>query len=117
MREVNPLVQNSSVNYASAVKRTHYMSIVELSYELTPPTGEKSFHAAHILHKPFLAEIAGLGCDLILVADGFRVPTRLCDPYVLVYGKTCRDVDCAVDMVKHKIRQHQQVCGKCTTLS
>ena len=64
-----------------------------------------------------LAEIAGLGCDLILVADGFRIPTRLCDPYVLVYGKTFRDVDRAVDMVKHKIRQHQQVCGKCTMLS
>jgi hypothetical protein len=106
VREVNPLVED-------LVER--YMSIVEVSYELTTPNGEKSFHAAHILHKPFLAEIAGLGCDLILVADGFRIPTRLCDPYVLVYGKTYQDVDRAVDMVKHKIRQHQQVCGKCTS--
>ena len=102
VKDANPLLGNHSVDY---------MSIVELSYE---HTREKSFHAAHILHKPFLQEISGLGCDLILVAKGFKIPTNLCDPYVFVYGRKFQDVDGAVQIVKKKIWQHQQVCGKCT---
>ncbi|KAL7427503.1 hypothetical protein ACHAXM_000874 [Skeletonema potamos] len=102
VKDVNPLRDNQSVDY---------MSVVELSYE---QTREKSFHAAHILHKPFLQEIGEVGCDLILVANGFRIPTKLCDPYVLVYGRKYQDVDKAVQMVQRKISDHQGVCGKCT---
>ena len=104
VRNVNPFLEN----------RMHtFMSIVELSYEHFENLKEKSFHAAHVLHKPLLREISNVGCDLILVAKGFQVSTDLCDPYVFVYGMTYPEVDRAVQKVKEKIRDHQQVCGKC----
>jgi len=101
VRNVNPFLDN----------RLTYMSIVEMSYE--EHMNEKSFHAAHILHKPLLCDITNLGCDLILVAKGFRTSTNKCDPYVFVYGRKYQDVDKAVQLVKEKIRDHQHVCGKC----
>jgi len=100
VKDINPLLDNRMVRY---------MSIVELSYE----EHTREFHAAHILHKPLLREITGLGCDLILVAKGFRISTNACDPYVFVYGRQYQDVDKAVQLVKKKIKQHQHVCGKC----
>ena len=104
VKDLNPLLD---------YPKSSFMSIVEISYEHFEHLKEKSFHAAHILHKPFLREISNLGCDLILVAKGFQVYTNLCDPYVFVYGRTYQDVDRAVRMVKEKIRDHQHVCGKC----
>lgn len=106
VKDVNPLLENSM---------TTFMSIVEISYEENNMK-EKSFHAAHILHKPLLHDISALGCDLMMVAEGFRVPTNLCDPYVFVYGRRYQDVDKAVQIVKGKIRDHQRVCGKCIVM-
>eukprot|EP00573_Skeletonema_grethae_P012709 CAMPEP_0201710630 /NCGR_PEP_ID=MMETSP0578-20130828/58724_1 /ASSEMBLY_ACC=CAM_ASM_000663 /TAXON_ID=267565 /ORGANISM="Skeletonema grethea, Strain CCMP 1804" /LENGTH=466 /DNA_ID=CAMNT_0048199661 /DNA_START=1411 /DNA_END=2811 /DNA_ORIENTATION=- len=103
VKDVNPLQDNPMVTF---------MSIVEISYEENNMK-EKSFHAAHILHRPFLNDVSDVGCDLILVEKGFRVFTNLCDPYVFVYGRRYQDVDKAVQLVKDKIRHHQRVCGKC----
>lgn len=104
VKDVNPLLDNPM---------TTFMSIVEISYEENNNRKEKSFHAAHILHKPLLHDISALGCDLMLVAEGFRCSTNLCEPYVFVYGRRYQDVDKAVQIVKGKIREHQRVCGKC----
>jgi len=103
VKDVNPLTDDRMISF---------MSIVEISYEENMKG--KSFHAAQILHRPFLNDIAAVGCDLILVAESFRIATNLCDPYVFVYGRRYQDVDKAVQMVKEKIRLHQRVCGKCT---
>ena len=40
-----------------------------------------------------------------IVADGFTQTTKLCAPYVLVYGGRLQNVDQAVKMVEDKIRQ------------
>lgn len=103
VREVNPLVVHDQ-QVLGLSQPSHFHSIVNLF-----SASSACSLGSHILHKSFLQEISALGCGLILVAEGFRVSTQLCDPYVLIYGRTYQDVDRAVEMLKQKIMQHQQI--------
>ena len=80
------------------------MSVVELPYKVTK--AGKSVHAAYLLSRETLHSIQASGAYIRVVATEFKIPTKLCEPYVLVCGKSYESVDRAVDIVKFAIRSH-----------
>lgn len=81
-----------------------FMSVVELPYKVTK--AGKSVHAAYLLSRETLHSIQASGAYIRVVATEFKIPTKLCEPYVLVCGKSYESVDRAVDIVKFAIRSH-----------
>jgi len=80
-----------------------YMSIVDIPNDFV----REGKH--HQLHMDLVGSIRDVRCKMDIVADGFTHTTKMCDPYVLVYGTTTatrfQNVDRAVKMVEDKIRQ------------
>jgi hypothetical protein len=77
-----------------------YMSLIELPFVL-----RKTFHE----HLNFLNSEELLkrgGCSIKIFGDSFGVPLKLCDPYCLVTGKSWKNVDEAVVIVKDSIKKH-----------
>lgn len=98
---------NSTSNAVNDINPFHsdrsqcYMSVVDIPNDYV----REGKH--HQLHMALVGSIRDAGCKMDIVADGFTHTTKLCDPYVLVYGSTSKfqDVDRAVKMVKDKIRR------------
>jgi len=90
VRDINPLLTDRSASY---------MSVVDIPNDFV----KEGKH--HQLHMTLVGSIRDTGCKMNIVADGFTHTTKLCAPYVLVYGVSLQDVDQAVKMVEDKIRQ------------
>ena len=89
--------------------RSSFISIVELPFELYH--GRREFHASYLLDYRLREHIQkNTGCSIRVCGDDFDVPTRYCDPYVLVFGRSFKDVDQAVYIVKDDIRKHIRKC-------
>ena len=82
----------------------YFMSVIELPYKFTREG--RSVHASYLLSRETLSKIKATTCYITVAATEFKVPTKLCDPYVLVCGKSYQSVDRAVDIVKEAIRSH-----------
>ena len=88
VRDVNPMSNDPSETF---------MSVVELPYEYTR-------RGRHHEIRNLASDIKATGCSMIIVAEGFST-SKLCDPYVLLYGKKYENVDRAVAMVEDMIRR------------
>jgi len=84
-----------------------FMSVVELPYKVTKEG--KSVHAAYLLSRETLQKVQAAGAYIRVVATEFQIPTSLCEPYVLVCGKSYEGADRAVDIVKGAIRRYESV--------
>lgn len=87
-----------------------YMSVVELPYI------GKDFHRSHILAQSLriLSRVCQTGCTMKLVDSSGRYRTRLCDPYVWVWGQQPGDVDEAVKILNDANKEHVKICGRCS---
>ena len=90
VRDINPFHTDRSESY---------ISVVDIPNEFV----REGKH--HQLHMTLVGSIRDIGCKMNIVADGFTHTTKLCAPYVLVYGVRLQDVDQAVKIVEDKIRQ------------
>lgn len=77
-----------------------YMSLIELPFVL-----RKTFHEhLNFLNSEELFKLGG--CSIKAFGDNFGVPLKLCAPYCLVTGKSWKNVDEAVVIVKDSIKKH-----------
>jgi hypothetical protein len=82
-----------------------FMSIVELPAGFTT---EGPIHAAALLSRDTLGQLKAVNAFIRVVADEFKITTKLCDPYVLVSGNTYQSVDRGVEIVKEVIRSRSR---------
>ena len=82
-----------------------YMSVVEL-----PNIANQDFHGNHLLSRKHRT-LKLVPAIMILVNRQGRFPTRWCNPYVWLFGRTPGDVDEAVKIVNEANRMHVSSCG------
>ena len=82
-----------------------FMSVVELPEGFTT---EGPIHAAALLSRDTLGQLKAVNAFIRVVADEFKITTKLCDPYVLVSGNTYQSVDRGVEIVKEVIRSRSR---------
>ena len=89
--------------------RENFMSVVDLPSEVIK--GKRCFHGEFLLKAHVLGQIKKQsGCTIKICGDDFNIPVELCNPYVLVYGGSFKDVDRAVEIIKDYTSKHQQYC-------
>ena len=83
-----------------------FMTVLQLPYE-----GNKVYHAANLLISEVQRRITFEANSYIkLVGGEFKVPCRLCEPYVVVMGKSWQGVDKGAEIVKEVMKQHVDTC-------
>ena len=97
VRDVNPFHNHPSEDY---------MSVVELPYNFTREG--TPVHAASLLSRETLDRLKAADAFIRVVATEFKIPTKLCEPYALVCGKSYQSVDRGVDIVKEIIRRRKK---------
>jgi len=95
----NPFTRNNEMGW---------MNIVELPYERLG--GDRKCYHGHFLISRNSGVLGRLKretrCEMKICCDEFKVPTKLCAPYVFVMGVQPGDVDRAVEIVKDEIRNY-----------
>ena len=90
-----------------------FMTVLPLPYQLHS-RGNKVYHAANLLISEVQRRITYEANSYIkLVGDEFKVPCKLCEPYVLVMGSSSQGVDKGADIVKEVVKKHMDTCS-CT---
>lgn len=80
-----------------------FMSVVEL-----PCNFFRGGHTSYLLSKEILCKIKAANAHIRVVATEFKIPTKLCDPYLFLVGKSYQSVDRAVAIVLEVIRGRSQ---------
>lgn len=90
------------------------MKLIELTFKkvtLSKGIVQKISHGGHLLKSHILGYVSNqTWCRITICSDKYNMPTKLCDPYILVCGDTPANVDHAVDIVNDYIAKHQQTC-------
>lgn len=101
----NPFVEST---------RKSCMVLMELtSTKVDLPNGgvNRDLHGGYLLKSHILGHIFNKsGCRITMCGDKYRMPTKLCDPYILICGDTPSNVDHAFEIVADYISQHQRTC-------
>lgn len=106
----NAVMQQKDPFHKSA--RACCMSLVELPSEDTEDG--KKFHGQYLKKGYIYNNIRDKAkCNMHLCGDKLSIPTKYCDPYVLITGgvQDWRGVDRGVQMVKAEIQKHQRNCS------
>lgn len=72
---------------------------------------KKTFHGGFLLKAQNTSRINRCKCTMILCGDQYKIPTKLCDPYGVIYGGNAADVHNAMDIVTECISKHRQSCS------
>ena len=77
-----------------------------------PCDSYKVFHAANLLRTDVQRRLTyEANCYIKLVGNEFKVPCRMCEPYVLVMGSSWKGVDKGAEIVKEVVRDHMRSCN------
>ena len=91
-----------------------FMTVLPLPCQLHTGGNKKVYHAANLLISEVQRRITYEANSYIkLVGDEFKVPCKLCEPYVLVMGSSSQGVDKGADIVKEVVKKHMDTCS-CT---
>jgi len=87
-----------------------WITVLELPYVFE--RGKKVYHAHYLLRSDVTNRIRKeVKCYFKLVGDNFRVPVELCEPYLLVPGRSWQEVDRAAEIFGEEIRKHMKRCS------
>lgn len=90
-----------------------FLTVLPLPYQLASDR-KKIFHAANLLLTDVQRRLTyDANCYIKLVGNEFRVPCRMCEPYVIVMGSSWKGVDKGAEIVKEVVRDHMRSCN-CT---
>jgi hypothetical protein len=73
----------------------------------------KKFHGGFLLKGQIKSQINKERCTIILCGDHYKLPTKLCDPYGLIFGDNPAHIDNAIAIVHEHITRHRHSCS-CT---
>eukprot|EP00956_Cyclotella_meneghiniana_P006671 scaffold8842_cov74-Cyclotella_meneghiniana.AAC.7 len=71
----------------------------------------KNYHGGFLLKGQNTSRINRCKCTMVLCGDSYNVPTKLCDPYGVVFGGNVSDVHNAMDNVTKCIAKHRHTCS------
>mmetsp|Transcript_13422 Transcript_13422/g.24302 ORF Transcript_13422/g.24302 Transcript_13422/m.24302 type:complete len:510 (+) Transcript_13422:2-1531(+) len=84
-----------------------WITVLELPYVFEK--GRKDYQAAYLLRSDVLTRLKKkVKCYFRVVGEKFRMPVKLCDPYLLVSGRTFQEVDIAAEILGEEIRKHMK---------